>query len=101
MIDLTRRRFVFGLAAVPAVIVARKHFVMPRTDLFAPQPTIYGPWSLISVRSLLDMAHFEVTRDNGATWQPAEFRSNGLDTLTCAVGLNEMVRQRSIVTRRA
>lgn len=29
-IDFTRRRFVFGLAAMPAVVVARKHFVMPK-----------------------------------------------------------------------
>lgn len=30
MIDFTRRRFLFGLAAVPLMVPAVKHFVMPR-----------------------------------------------------------------------
>lgn len=30
MIDFTRRRFLFGLAAVPLVVPAVTHFVMPK-----------------------------------------------------------------------
>lgn len=33
MIDLTRRRFLFGLAAAPLVVPAVTHFVMPRWEM--------------------------------------------------------------------
>lgn len=33
MIDFTRRRFLFGLAAVPLVVPTAKHFVLPKIEL--------------------------------------------------------------------
>jgi len=32
MIDFTRRRFLFGVAAVPLIVAAPKHFIMPAKE---------------------------------------------------------------------
>lgn len=36
MIDLTRRRFLFGVAATPLAVQAVKHFVMPKKKPWTP-----------------------------------------------------------------
>lgn len=50
MVDLTRRRFLFGLAAVPLVVPVVKHFVMPKLEM-ARTPT----WDrLANARAYID-----------------------------------------------
>lgn len=36
MIDFTRRRFLFGLAAAPLVVPAVKHFILPKQEIIVP-----------------------------------------------------------------
>jgi hypothetical protein len=36
MIDFTRRRFLFGLAAVPLIVPAVKHFIVKTPELIVP-----------------------------------------------------------------
>jgi hypothetical protein len=71
MIDFTRRRFIFGLAAAPLLAPAVTHFLMPKRSMFdllfpteadtwqlqvgPPTITTYGEMSIAMVRQAEEM----------------------------------------------
>lgn len=90
MFDPTRRRFLFGLAAVPLMVPAVKHFVMPAFELAPlkemlriarvglPEPV----WrkfheGVSSNHPILGYSEVQRSVDGGLTWEPCSLVPSG------------------------